>query len=372
MTNKTTMPGTTRPIGILARMTTDQKIGQVLMAPLDPETYETMIRRFHCGSLIVWSPKADTQSVPSLIDLINEAQTVTLQERGIPFWMHGCISGLGWRPAWLASAARNVGTDEAREAAAIFGRRWRAVGLHNLPEPFLNVPLFPTGIMLHWVTGNDPDVVARYGLALTRGLVSARCGSMAQHFPAHGATPLDSHRDFPVVSLDRETLMRNHLASYKACFEAGCTTICTAHIGVSCLDPDPAHIATTSHIILNDFLRGELGFRGVTIADAVEMKGYHKNGPPEMVSVNAVNAGCDSICMCNKESVEPIFTELRRAVDDGRITMARLDEAVVRNLQFMDWLGILDGNVTVSPEQANAILRNEEDNRLLARVLAQE
>ena len=180
---------------------------------------------------------------------------------------------------------------------------------------------------------------------------------------------MDSHRDFPVVALDRETLMRDHLASYKACFEAGCTTICTAHIACTCLDPDPRHIATTSRTILNDLLRGELGFQGLTIADAIEMKGFQKNGTPEAVSVDAVNAGCDSICMCTAEAVEPVFTQLRRAVDEGRITMARLDEAVARNLQFMDWLGILNGDVMVSPDQATALLRDERDNRLLASVM---
>jgi len=110
--------------------------------------------------------------------------------------MHGCTGGLGWLPGWLTQAARTASPEETEAVAAIFGKRWWAVGLHNCPEPVLNVRLDETGIMLHWGTKADAAAVARDGLALTRGLTSVRCGSMAQHFPAHGATPLDSHTDY--------------------------------------------------------------------------------------------------------------------------------------------------------------------------------
>lgn len=353
-------------------MTTRQKVGQLLMAPLDPANFEVMLAEFCCGSLIVWSPKSEKQFCDPLGALVNKAQAVSLAERGLPVWMHGCTGGLGWRPGWLTQAVRNAGPEEAEAVAHIFGKRWRAVGLHICPEPVLNVRLYDTGIMLHWDTKADAAAVACYGLALTRGLVSARCGSMAQHFPAHGATPLDSHTDYPVVELDRETLMCDHLQPYQDCFEAGCTTICTAHLAVPALDPDPAHIATTSRPILTDLLRGELGFRGVTIADAVEMYGFTKNGPIDRVSVDAVNAGCDSICMCSSESVQPIFTALLAAVETGVISEARLNEAVLRHLAFMDWLGILDGDVMVSPESAEDLLHDDADNRLIARILVQD
>ena len=66
-------------------------------------------------------------------------------------------------------------------------------------------------LVLAWSTSKDPKVVRDFGIALTRGASRARCGTMAQHFPAHGATPRDSHSAYPVVELDRQTLMRDHL-----------------------------------------------------------------------------------------------------------------------------------------------------------------
>lgn len=357
---------------ILARMTMRQKVGQLLMAPLDPENYRQLLEEYPCGSLIVWSPRSERQFAAPLGALANAAQQVSLAVRGLPVWLHGCTGGLGWRSGWLTQAVRNADPETAQAVAAIFGRRWRAVGLHNLPEPVLNVRLFPTGIMLGWDTRADAASVARYGVALTRGLTAVRCGSMAQHFPAHGATPLDSHTDYPVVELDRETLLRDHLLPYRDCFDAGCTTICTAHLACPALDPDPAHIATTSRPILTEFLRGELGFRGIVIADAVEMRGYGKNGALGPVSVDAVNAGCDSLCLCSGDSIAPVFSALLDAAERGVISEARLDDAVERHLAFMEWLCLLDDGAMVAVEAAEALLHDDADNRLIARVLAED
>jgi beta-N-acetylhexosaminidase len=272
---------------------------------------------------------------------------------------------------WLGHAAKTSTPAAAERVAEIFGRRWRAVGLHNLPEPTLNVPLYKTGIQMEWSTAHDPRTVREFGLAVVRGATRARCGTMAQHFPAHGATPLDSHNAYPVVELDRRTLMRDHLAMYRECFQAGCTTICTAHLACPALDPDPRHIATTSRPILTDFLRGELGFQGVTIADAIGMKGFQKNGPAEEISVDAVTAGCDCICITSEgtDTLGKVFDRLMKAAQKKRLTPERLDEAVLRNLKFMEWLGLLGTDVRVSPDRARQLLSDDQDNRFLTGIV---
>jgi beta-N-acetylhexosaminidase len=359
--------------GILSRMTLADKIGQLLMANLDAKTLEEKIDRFRCGSLLIWGNLKDVDA-RGLCDLANRAQALSIRRRKVPLWLHGYSQGLGWRPGWLAHAARVATPAEAEKAAEIFGRRWRAVGLHNLPEPCLNVPLYGTGIMLAWSTSKDPKAVKDFGLALVRGAVRARCGTMAQHFPAHGATPLDSHNAYPVVELDRPTLMRDHLDVYRACFAAGCTTLCTAHLACPALDPDPKHVATTSRPILTDFLRGELGFRGVTIADAIGMHGFQKNGPPEQMSVDAVIAGCDCICITDAgtDLLGKVADRLMKAVERGRLTQQRLDEAVSRHLRFLAWLGLLGQDVRVWPARAEELLHDEPDGRFLARVVGTE
>jgi beta-glucosidase-like glycosyl hydrolase len=340
----------------------------LLMAPLNEVTMESYLKDYHCGSLIVWGNITPIRDVRELCALTNKAQTLSLKHRSLPVWLHGFIPGLGWEYDWARNAAqRSVGVEDVQQAAAIFGRRWRAVGLHNLPQPCLNVLMYPTGIMPDWAMSSDPDVVSRYGLALTKGILSARCGTMAQHFPAHGATALDSHNAFPVVDLPWEELWRDHLACYQACFDAGCTSLCTAHLACLAIDPDPRQMATTSRVVLTDFLRGKMRFRGITIADSVNMYGFQKNGPPEQVAIDAVIAGCDSICVTNAASVEPVYTNLLNAARQRRITPERLDEAVTRNLSFMAWLGLFKEQI-VSAEDAIKLLQNDADSDFLKEV----
>lgn len=351
----------------LSRMTLDEKVGMLLMLLLDKTTLESYLRDYHCGSLIVWGEINPIHDVREMCVLANKAQTLSMKYRSLPVWLHGWTPGLGWEPAWIRKAVQTVGIEEVQQASAIFGHRWRAVGLHNLPQPCLNVPLHPTGIMLDWSISNDPDIVLRYGLALTKGVLSARCGTMAQHFPAHGATALDSHNAFPVVDLPWEELWRDHLACYQACFEAGCTTLCTAHLACLAIDPDPKQIATASRLVLTDFLRGKMRFQGITIADSLTMRGFQKNGSYEQVAVDAVIAGCDSLCITSAEAVEPVFTNLLHAARQDRITPERLDEAVKRNIDFMAWLGLFEEPM-VSAEDAEKLLQNEADNAFLKKV----
>jgi beta-N-acetylhexosaminidase len=355
---------------ILSRMTLADKVGQLLMAYLEPATLAEKIVRFRCGSLLVWGNLKNVDAA-GLCELANRAQALSRQHRKLPLWLHGHSPGLGHRMGWLGYAAKHSTPATAEKAAEIFGRRWRVVGLHNFPEPTLNVPLYNTGIQMAWNTANDPKTVREFGLAVVRGATRARCGTMAQHFPAHGATPLDSHDAYPVVELDLQTLMRDHLEMYRECFQAGCTTICTAHLACPALDPDPKHIASTSRPILTDFLRGKLGFQGVTIADAIGMKGFQKNGPAEDMSVDAVVAGCDSICITNggTELLGKVFDRLMKAAESRRLTPQRLDEAVLRNLKFMEWLGLLGTDARISPDLARKVLGDEQDNRFLAGII---
>lgn len=330
-----------------ADMPLEHKIGFLLMAPLIAERLEELLGRFYCGSLIVWGGmigETFCKSPAEFCALANRAQKLSLRFRQLPAWLHGypgeAISG--WSGGWIHRAVeQHMEPIEIERQARSFGERWRKLGLHNIPEPTLNVPLYDTCIMKDWAISSRPDIVTAYGSAFVHGAASVPCGTMAQHFPAHGATPLDSHKDFPVVNLSNDILRRDHLAPYQRCFAEGCPTICTAHLACPALDPDPSHIATTSRVILNDVLRGALGFNGIIIADAVEMKGFQKNGPIPEVVVQAVAAGCDSICICNFNNVELVFTSLLRAAQEGRLAPERLDDAVLRQLRFMDWLGIL-------------------------------
>jgi len=339
---------------ILKQLSLPQKVGMLLMAPLVADRLDDLLGRFYCGSLLNWGKggfgETRCATPEAFRALNNRVQELSLQHRGLPVWLHGRpgeFAGMT-EGVWLREAAeKHVDTREVENVARSLGEHWRSLGMHNMPEPPVNVPRFETCIFRKLAISTDAEVVATYAAAFVRGVSAGRCGTMAQHFPAHGAAPTDSHNSFPLIELPERELWADHLLPYQRCFAAGCTTICTAHLACPALDPDPRHMATTSKPILTDVLRGKLGFTGIAIADAVEMKGFQKNGPIPAVVVDAVNAGCDSLCMVDIRNVEPVFASLLGAAEQQRIPPARLDEAVRRHLRFMDWLGLF-GNPFVA------------------------
>jgi len=322
---------------ILDRLTLQEKVGQLLMIP----PMEEFIRSLRPGSVIV-GDGCFTDDIPSARRYVADLQKLHAEASGIPLWMHGFVAGRAWAGPRDREIAANYSLEQAEQLCFEFGKTWRDIGLHTYPSPTVNIPEFDTCIARPWAISDDPDTTVEYARAITRGLIRANCGNMAQHFPAHGATAVDSHVDVPVIDLDIEKLMRVHIPPYTASFEEGCTTICTAHLRCPALDPDENNIATTSKAILTDFLRGQLGFRGVTIADSIQMEGFKRMGDRLQMTIKAVAAGCDSICITEWDDIaERVFKALVGAARDGALTMARLDEAVLRNLAFKRWLDLI-------------------------------
>lgn len=349
-------------------------LGQILMPTYIAETVERVIEEYQAGSLLFWNSNMLhlTGGARQMAELTNRLQEHSLQCRGRPLWLHGFIDPavMKWTFRWQAVLPTVASVEEVEQAARVFGRRWRAVGLHNFPGPTVNRPMYETCIARNCAMQGNADLVSLYAAAMVRGITSQRCGTMAQHFPAHGATPLDSHTDFPVVDLPRPQLMGEHIRPYEAAFAAGCTSICTAHLACTALDPDPSHVATTSSPILTDFLRGELRYDGLILADAVGMKGFQKNGPSALMSVEAVAAGCDLICL---DCPPPERTEMQRAVFESLVVAAgtpalpssRLADAERRHLDFLGWLGILDDPM-VDPDWTDAVFADPDDAAFLA------
>ncbi len=205
---------------ILSGMTLEQKVGQVLMDTFAAGKIDQIISELGPGSLLFWNfndPGLEL-SPRKMALLTNSVQKLSIESRGLPMWLHGFVSSatMGWHGGWHASLATVASVEEVERVGQIFGRRWRVAGLHNFPGPTVNVPVHETCIARSWAMTGDAECVSRYGAATTRGVVSQRCGTMAQHFPAHGATPVDSHTGFPVVDLPREELMRDHIRPYQA------------------------------------------------------------------------------------------------------------------------------------------------------------
>jgi beta-N-acetylhexosaminidase len=186
--------------------------------------------------------------------------------------------------------------------------------------------------------GEDPARVSEFVGAFVRGVEENGGLSTAKHFPGHGDTSTDSHLDLPTVSSDRAHLESVELAPFRAAIAAGASTIMTGHLAVPALEPDPDVPATMSHRITTDLLRGELGFQGLVVTDALDMGGVTVRYPPGEVAVRSILAGDDVLLV--SPVIDAALQAVREAVASGRIPMPVLDAAVTRVLRAKAKLGL--------------------------------
>jgi beta-N-acetylhexosaminidase len=178
---------------------------------------------------------------------------------------------------------------------------------------------------------SDADRVARHGRAWVAGLQSTGVAASAKHFPGHGDTAQDSHVSLPVVNRSLDELRSRELVPFAAAVEAGCRVVMTSHVLVPQLDRD--HPATMSRVVLHDLLRGELGFSGMIVSDALDMAGASGSLGMAKAAVAALRAGCDLLCLGTKNTdaqLADIEQAVSNAVADGILAADRVSEAIGR------------------------------------------
>jgi beta-N-acetylhexosaminidase len=212
--------------------------------------------------------------------------------------------------------------------------------------------------------GAKADLVARHVAAFVSGLQGAGVVACAKHFPGHGDTSEDSHLALPVV----DSLEDVALIPFRAAIGSGVRSIMTAHIVVRSIGDTPA---TMSPEILHDLLRGELGFSGMVMTDALEMKAISATVGEEEGAVRAIAAGADALCLGHDlfdESVASIGAALVDAVRSGRLPEERLVEAATRVHDLAAWADAAPKTLGADREAAETAarraLRSEGEVRL--------
>ena len=179
--------------------------------------------------------------------------------------------------------------------------------------------------------GADPALVSRHAAAWTRGVQNAGVSACAKHFPGHGDTAQDSHLELPTVDADGDTLARRELPPFVAAIQARAATVMISHIMVPELDAGLP--ATFSPTILQGLLRQNLGFQGVIVTDALDMKGASEGRGIPAAAALALAGGADLLCIGTNNSdaqLSEICAAIEAAVADGSLPAARLRDAVTR------------------------------------------
>ncbi len=257
----------------------------------------------------------------------------------------GDVTRLEWRTGSsypggaVLGALDEPSTTEA--VAASIAAELAAAGVNwNLaPVADVNVPANP--VIGARAYGSDAALVARHVAAYVRGTQANHVAACAKHFPGHGATEQDSHLELPTVTGDVE----NGLEPFRTAIAAGVQTIMTAHVRVPALDDVPA---TLSRRIVQGLLRDELGFDGLVLADALEMKAVSTTYGIEESAVRALEAGVDALCV-GHDLGEDEVRRVRAALVE-RVSEERLEDAAARVARVAAWARPTGGE----PDRAGA------------------
>jgi beta-N-acetylhexosaminidase len=309
------------------------RLGSNMPPPITVEADFDRFRRMHekhpFGGLVLFNGAMAT--TPALLDRLQAESDVRLLvasdiERGAGQQMAGATLFPH------AQAFTRLG-DEAEAAVEAFGaataREARSAGIHIVFGPVADVNRDPQNPIIGTrAYGSDTERATALVTAYIRGCRREGLLTTAKHFPGHGNTHADSHAELPVVTDDEATLIRHDLAPFRAAIAAGVELVMTAHVAYPALDPSGAP-ATVSRPILHDLLRKRLGFKGAVITDSLIMGAVRERYATEADRAAALlNAGVDIVL----DPLDPhgAIAGIVDAVQNGRVSEERLDEAIAR------------------------------------------
>ena len=357
-----------------------------------------LLADYQFGSVILFAE--NIKETDETVTLTRAMQNATMSKGGIPLLIAtdqegGIVYRLGSGtalPGNMALAATGD-SENAKKAGQIIGRELDSVGINTTLAPVIDVNNNANNPIIGLRSFSDnPDIVGEYGSKYISGLAEYNIIGCAKHFPGHGDVDTDSHTGLPVVNKSKETIMENELKPYKIAIAQGIDMIMTAHILYPQLDNTELEAdqpgvegskekrpATLSYKILTEMLRGELGFNGVVITDAINMDGVHKFFSEELTTLEALKAGADMICMpvtgiTNKTEwitkTESIISYVENAVDKHEITEDRIDQSVRRILTLKQKKGILSYDATKYTTAKALATVGSQENRSLEREIS--
>ncbi|MCD8502401.1 MAG: beta-N-acetylhexosaminidase [Bacillaceae bacterium] len=346
---------------------------------------EQLIKEYHLGGVILFAE-----------NLVNTEQTVRLvhefQEAAEKFGLLLTIDQEGGMVTRLQTGTDMPGNmaigatrspDLAAQVGNIIGTELAALGINMNLAPVVDINNNPDNPVIGVRSfSEDPKLVAELGIALTDAMQATGVAATAKHFPGHGDTTVDSHLGLPEVPHDKERLSEIELFPFQQLMDSGIDAIMTAHVTFPNIDAEKAvsrktrnevHVpATLSHKVLTELMRNEMGFNGVVMTDAMNMKAITDHFGPVDAAVRAINAGADIILM--PVGISDVFQGILDAVNSGEIPVNRIDESVERILTLKVTRGILKEETPLNVEQkvlhALQVVSSQEHQKIEADVAA--
>ncbi|SFJ38973.1 beta-N-acetylhexosaminidase [Halobacillus dabanensis] len=373
----------------LENMTMEEKVGQMIMpdfrtwdgenvTEMLPEI-ENLVEQYHLGGVILFRENVvTTEQTAKLVSEYQQASEkygllMTIDQEG------GIVTRLQSGTDMPGNMALGATRSEeiTQNVGRAIGEELTSLGINMNLAPVMDVNNNPDNPVIGVRSfGEDPELVGQLGVAYTKGLQETGVAATAKHFPGHGDTAVDSHLGLPEVPHDLERLKKVELYPFQQAMDADIDAIMTAHVTFPKIDDtkvisqkDGTEIAlpaTLSEKVLTGLMRDEMGYEGLVITDALNMKAIADHFGPVDAVIRAVNAGTDIILM--PVGLEEVAEGLYDAVDNGEIPMVTIEESVERILTLKLKRGIIKSESPQSVEdkiaEAKEIVGSEEHKEI--------
>lgn len=322
------------------------KTGQRFIAGFEgttvPQELRRLVKEHKAGNFILF--KRNVENRVQLRSLCDELQKLAMEETGLPAFIAidqegGCVSRLPDDCAIVPTAMALAATGDpqnAYDAGAITAKELRALGVNFNLAPVMDVNSNPLNPVIGARSySDDPAIVSAFGSAMIKGLEAGGVMSCAKHFPGHGDTAVDSHLGLPKVEKTMEELEACELIPFRAAMEAGVSAIMTTHILFPELEKEELP-ATMSKAIMQDVLRGRLGYDGLIVSDCMMMDAIAKYYGTVEGTLAACNAGVDMICICHDPALTGQACEEVLRSGDPAMTDAAAERIIAAKERLME------------------------------------
>ncbi len=346
----------------VSHMSLDDELGQMIQvqftgpglapgsAPTIPSYWLSELEKVHVGSIILYW--YNIQSIPQVQALTKSLQSPAVapnipliigtdEEGGQVDYLDG-LYGAGpseWSLGGYGDAAK-ANPQGAYNWGKLDAQHLKALGLNADFAPVVDVRTTPNPSIEDRMYATDPTTVTTLATSFIEGLHSQGIMDTLKHWPGIGWSSVDAHEALPVSNRSLATLEGVDWAPYKALLAAGdVDMIMPTHVLLTSIDPKMP--SSLSPILIDGILRGQLGYQGVLITDALYMGAITSRYSMTQAAVLAVEAGEDILSsFYDPGQVEQVMAALHQAIDSGAITKARIDQSVERILKLKAKYGI--------------------------------
>jgi len=376
----------------LKKLTLEEKVGQMLnvryftdFQNVDADVYKQFrdsLRKYHIGSVVLTvhvdgpillkNPPLEVAAVANQLQRDSDLPLLIAAD-----FEQGLASRVSSVPAFPDAMAFGAAGNPAyaEKFGAITAEESRAIGIHWNLFPVADVNSNPQNPIINTRSfGEDPAAVGDLVAAFIKGSREHGMLTTVKHFPGHGDTGTDSHLGVARVEGDLAHIQSIELPPFKKAIDAGVDSVMVAHLAVPALEPDPNMVATISSRIIDGALKSQLGFKGVVVTDALDMRGLTSLYPPQQgnpaakAAVDAVKAGNDVILW--PTDLDGAFNGIIAAVRSGQISEPRIDESVRKILEMKASVG-LDRSRFVDLEKVPHLVSKPEDMHFAQQVADQ-